>query len=494
MIDTRSGLSLLCRRFSMTSWFVVGWLCAGITVSLEAAELYVGAATVDITPDEPVALDGQRHVRISKTPATRIYAAVLALESREGDRALDQAIMVSCDLVAIRQGILAKVRAKLADRAPGFDVNKLFLSATHTHTAPVTEDGKYALPETGVMQPGDYAEWMTARVADGVAEAWERRRPGKVAWGQSQAVIAQNRRPYYADGTAVMYGNTNSPNFRGIESYEDHNVDVLYFWDAADTLVATVINVPCPAQEVGGNSAIHADFWDPVRRDLRAKHGQDLHILAWTGAGGDVTSRLAYGRAADERMRKLRGDLSRLDEIARRIVAAWQEALDGARHDIRDDVVLTHQVQNIELPYRQVTLAEKDAAAAEAAKFQDDPKQRWNYRWNQRVVDRFEAQQGGTQPPYIMELHALRLGDVAIATNDFELYTDYGVQMKARSPGIQTFVVHLAGPGSYLPTTRAAQHGGYGAVIQSSRIGPEGGQVLVEQTVEALRALWKPSP
>lgn len=45
----------------------------------------------------------------------------------------------------------------------------------------------------------------------------------------SPAVIAQNRRPYYADGTAVMYGKTDSPNFRGIQSYEDHNVDMLYF-------------------------------------------------------------------------------------------------------------------------------------------------------------------------------------------------------------------------------------------------------------------------
>jgi hypothetical protein len=479
------------RRVACVCSLLLTCFSAERAVPLAAAELHIGAATVDITPDQPVALDGQRHVRISQTPATPIYAAALALESRDGQRVLDQAIMVSCDLVAIRRGILENVREKLGDRLPGFDSKKLFLSATHTHTAPVTEDGKYALPETGIMQPGQYAEWMTARVADVVVEAWGARRPGKVAWGQSQAVIAQNRRPYYADGTAVMYGSTTSANFRGIESYEDHNLDVLYFWDAADRLIATAINVPCPSQEIGGTSAIHADFWDPVRRALREQHGQDLQILAWTGAGGDVTSRLAYGRAADERMRKLRGDISRLDEIARRIVHAWEEALDGARQDVRHEVVLQHHVQDIELPYRQVTPEEKEAALAVAAKYQDNPREQWNYRWNQRVVERFEAQQAGTQPPHSMELHALRLGDVAIATNQFELYTDYGVQIKARSPAIQTFVIQLAGPGTYLPTARAAQHGGYGAVIQSSQIGPAGGQVLVDRTVEALGAMWK---
>ncbi|HCN77375.1 MAG TPA: hypothetical protein DIT13_09315, partial [Verrucomicrobiales bacterium] len=60
----------------------------------------------------------------------------------------------------------------------------------------------------------------------------------------------------------------------------------------------------------------------------------------------------------------------------------------------------------------------------------------------------------------------------------------------ARSPGVQTFVIQLAGPGTYLPTERAARHGGYGAVIQSSQIGPDGGQILVEETVRALKALW----
>ena len=474
------------------SWLVV--ITLAITASASsAATLHLGAATVDITPDQPVALDGQRGIRISQKPETSIQASILALESREGDRVLDQAVFVSCDLVAIRDGVLAQVRERLGDRATGLDPTKLFLSATHTHTAPVTTDGKYALPEDGsVMKPSDYTAWMTTRLADGIAAAWSQRQPGaKVAWGQSQAVIAQNRRPYYVDGKAVMYGNPDSPNFRGIEGYEDHNLDCLYFWNAAGKLAATVINVPCPAQEVGGGRSIHADFWHPVRLRLREKHGPDLHVLAWTGASGDVTSRLAYGRPAEERMRKLRGGLSRLDELARRLVTAWEEALEGAQQDQRDDVILKHDVRTLDLPYRKVTLLERAEAKTEAAKFEKDPAQRWNYLWNQRVIDRFEAQKAGTQEPYRMELHTLRLGDCAIATNDFELYTDFGTQMKARSPGIQTFIAQLSGPGTYLPTERAMKHGGYGAVIQSSQIGPDGGQVLVEETVKALHALWQ---
>lgn len=462
-------------------------LCSGLTAP--AAELRFGAATVDITPGEPVALDGQRRTRIARKAETPISATVLALETRAGATVIDQAIIVSCDLVAIRDGILENVRAKVKPRLADFDGRKLFLSATHTHTAPVTQDGRYPLPATGVMKPGDYVEWMTARLADAIVVAWQTRAPGKVAWGQGQAVVAQNRRPLYADGTAVMYGPTATEKFRGLEGYEDHNLEALLFWDLQDRLVATAINVACPAQEVEGLSVIHADFWHPVRERLRARHGQNLHVVAWVGAGGDQSPHLSYGKTADERMRKLRG-LSRLEEIARRIVGGWEEAREGAEKDRRTDVVLAHQVKVLDLPLRKVTEAEVATARKEAEKFSQDPTQRWNQLWNQSVVTRYELQQSRGAGTQKMELHVLRLGDVAIASNEFELYTDFGVQMKARSPAVQTFVIQLAGSGGYLPTERAVAAGSYSAIIQSSRVGPDGGQALVDHTVAAMKELW----
>lgn len=452
-------------------------------------ELWIGAAVADITPDKPVALDGHRNLRVSTKVQSPVTATALALESRRGDHALDQAIIVSCDLVAIRAGIVEKVRERIKPRLTDFPVEKLFLCATHTHNAPVTLEGRYALPEQGVMKPAEYVEFMVGRVADAIAESWRNRRPGKVGWGQSQAVVAQNRRAIYADGSAQMYGPTNTPTFRGIEGYEDHNLDVLFFWDQQEHLIATAINVPCPAQEAEGGLMLHADFWHPVRQLLRQRHGSRLMVLGWTGAGGDQTSRPMYGRAADDRMRKLRG-LTRLDEVARRIVEAWEDAHDAARKDLHQDVVLEHRVEQIQLPYRKVTEAEVAEARKEAAKYANDPAQRWNYRWHQAVVERYEAQKSGTEGTFPMELHVLRLGDVAIATNEFELYTDYGVQIKARSPAVQTFVIQLTGSAGYLPTERAVRGGGYGAVIQSSRVGPEGGQVLVDRTVERILSMW----
>jgi hypothetical protein len=115
---------------------------------------------------------------------------------------LDQAIMVSCDIVGIRTGLIEMVREKAKDKLPGFDLNKLFLNATHTHTAPVTMKGdRYALIGKKVMMPMEYTEFMVGKIVEAMVQSWSGRKPSKAGWGQGQAVIAQNRRATYADGT-----------------------------------------------------------------------------------------------------------------------------------------------------------------------------------------------------------------------------------------------------------------------------------------------------
>jgi hypothetical protein len=472
----------------LLSGLILGaWAGLGGVSATHAAELHIGAAAIDITPQQPVAISGQMHTRISQRVDSPILASVLAVESRDGARSLDQAIMVACDLVAIREGLIDEVRAKLKERLPDLDSQKLFLSATHTHTAPETIEGQYDLPPSGIMRPEAYSQFVIERVVEAIERAWQARRPGSVGWGLGHAVVAQNRLAVSHDGRAKMYGPTAVSTFARFEGYEDHGVEVLCCWDADQKLIATAINVACPAQEVEAKSAVDADFWHPIREDLRKQYGDQLVVLAWTGAAGDQSPHLMLRSAAEERMRGLRG-LDRLHEISRRIVAAWQEAYAGAVKEKHADAPLVHRVETLALPVRQVTQEESLAAKAKVAEVAGDPASLWTRKWNQTVLDRFERQKPGDV--YRTEVHVLRLGDVAIATNPFELYTDYGIQMKARSPALQTFVIQLAGPGTYLPTERGTAGGAYGAVIQSNTVGPEGGRVLVERTLDVMNELW----
>lgn len=484
------------RRVSLTVCFA---LCVLIsTATTMAGELLVGAASVDITPATPVALTGQFNLRIAKTIETPLTANVVALESRDGDKRLDLAVMVSCDLVGIPEEVLCLVRQEVKKRLPDLDTQKIFLNGTHTHTGPVLDAGVYPVPKEGVTQVETYLAFLAERVADAIAQAWNGRKPGCVTWGLGHAVVAYNRRAAYANGTSQMYGRTDVPEFRGLEGYEDHDIGTLFFWDQAGKLLSLVVDVSCTAQEVESRVAVNADFMHPLREALHRRYGPDVCILGWIGAAGDQSPHLMYRKAADERMTRLRG-LTRMEEIARRIDRAVDEAYQAVMKDRHADVPLIHKVETIRLPMRLVTEAEyaeaKAACEQATAQMAKNPKAAEQvYRrmkWYEVTVERFEKQKTDPKPTYEMEVHVLRIGDAVVCTSPFELFTDYGVRVKARSKAVQTFMVQLVGAsGGYLPTERAVRGGHYSAIVHSNLVGPEGGQILVDRTVELIDSMW----
>ncbi len=464
-----------------------------LNVASTRADILVGAGEIGITPESPVALAGQFHTRIAKTVESPCIASAVALERKGADGAVEQAVLVSCDLVAIRDDIQERTRRKLAPRVPDLDVRKVILNATHTHTAPVMREGVYDIPETGVIKPAAYVEFLTDQLSALIEKTWKARKPGSVGWGLGHAVIGHNRRRVLDNGTATMYGSTAAKNFRHIEGREDHGVEVLFFWNADKGLVATAVNVACPSQEVESRRAVNADFWHETRIGLRESFGEGLTVLAWPGAAGDQSPHLMFRKAAEERMLKARG-LTRLQEIARRLVRAVEDAHVAAVVDQRTDPTFVHRIKDIELPRRLVTDEEYAAARKEIANLEEQERQGKNtgrrILWNQKTVDRFDEQK--TDKLYPMELHAIRLGDIAICANPFELFTDYGIRMKSWSKATQTFVIQLAGTsGYYLATHDAVLGGGYSAVVNSSLVGPEGGDVLVEETVSEINAMWE---
>jgi hypothetical protein len=468
------------------------------------AKLLIGAATADITPELPAALTGFQTVRITRTIQSPLTANVLALESRQGERTMDQAILVSCDLCVIRPGIQEEFRKHVAARLPGFDVGKLFLTATHTHSAPVLKQDQYDEEQYGdATQPKDYLPFLYDRMAEAVVKAWDGRAPGAVAWGLGHAVVGHNRRVVYADGHAQMLGNTNGPEFRHIEGYEDHAVDILGFYDDQQQLKAAAISLACPAQMSQGETVVSADFWHYARERLRQRYGKDLCVLGFCAPAGDQCPHLSYRKKGEARMDRLRG-LSRTQELGRRIAEAFFDVAEVMAKDIRTDVPLTHLVRHVDLPERIITEAEyaiaKGVCADVDAKSERQGWDTWVRRLYGGVCQRYVAQQQGDRS-YPMEMHVLRLGDVAIATNPFELYVDYGVQIQARSPADQTFLIQLASPlddAYYVPTPRAVAAGrfsekvmdNYSATVMTNIVGPEGAQVLVDRTVETIATLW----
>ncbi len=468
-----------------------------------ASELLVGSATIEITPDRPAALAGQFHTRISLKPETPLIAAAVAIESTEGDKVLDQSLLISCDLVGIHQSVLAQFRNHLQPLIPELDVRKVIVSATHTHTAPVTSELTdetlitYPIPKDGVMQPAEYVSFLVERLSQVAIQAWKTRKSGGVSWTLGYAMVGENRRPVYSDGHAQLYGKTNNASFRNLEAGADSGVETLFFWDAEKQLKAVAINVACPSQEVEGRSAFNADFWHDAREQLKEKlNVPNLVILGWCSAAGDQSPHPMYRKEAEARMIKLRG-LSRQQELGRRISNAVLDTMDAAKADIRTGPPFSHTVEDLQLPPRRILEREYQDAKLEIEQFSvlksPDNKIITMLSMDRGIVKRFE--EADKVPPYTMELHVLRIGDVAITTNSFELFLDYGIQIKARSSAVQTFVLQLTnGVGMYLPTVKAIEGKSYSALPHVNRVGPEGGQILVDHTVLAIQSQWAKAP
>jgi len=503
----------------------------------EEAPFNVGWAATNITPDRQVLIGGQFHARLSEGVMDSLTATALAMESGSPSQSA-KVIWISCDLISITDGMRGgaslrdEVRRRITQRLPELAANQIIMNGTHTHAAPLQSDSDNVEDIYGVsleemspglqaMLPGEYLLFAADRIADAAVKAWESREVGGVSFGLSHAVVGVNRLQVLQNGKSQMYGNTNSANFSHIEGHEDHSLNLMFFWNKSETLTGMIVNLAAPSQVSEHSYLLSADFWHETRTELRNRFGKDLYVLPQVSAAGDQSPHIMIGGAAEARMQRLlgfdlehtgRGSLAQRYQIALRISDGVSAIFPLMKSHIDWHPEFSHRAEIIPLSRRLLSQADVDEAKEEAVTWAErlerqredinsNPEKlkepRWyrdltishtRYRRGLVVEERYEQEKVAPKLP--IEIQVLRIGDAVFATNPFELYLDYGMRIKARSPAVQTFVVQLAGSGSYLPTERSIAGGAYGAVPASTLIGPEGGIELVEGTLELIKALF----
>ena len=110
--------------------------------------------------------------------------------------------------------------------------------------------GLCLVPSVLACSEGSAAKLLVERVAKAVVKAWKNRKPGSVTWGLGHAVVACNRRAAAANGSARMYGRTDTPDFRSLEGFGGHDVGTLFFWNTDGQLIAAGVNVSCPSRRL----------------------------------------------------------------------------------------------------------------------------------------------------------------------------------------------------------------------------------------------------
>lgn len=483
----------------------------------------IGWAGADITPQGPSMLAGQHFNRLSTEVLDPLKSTALALES--GD---EKTIIISADLTGFRMPLMEEVRKRIT-AATGVAGECVFASATHTHTAPQygpvipyneRHERRGFVGNRGIdveqirkehpdfVDSEMYFAFLIEKISDAAIRAWDSRSEGSIAFGYGTAVVGENRRLTMRDAGGTMYAYENDPAILNAEGHVDHAVNVLTTYTPEGKLTGMVLNIACPSQACEALSVVSADYWHDVRVEVAKRWGDDVYVLPQCSAAGDISPHKLLHCRADERMMLLRKqqetaiedwhwanrvynldyNAARKKELARRIAVALDDVLPVIAGTAESTPVMKKRFRTIELPPRQITKEEADEAAANIEKAIEKTGDRFSgtIPWLRSVVTRYN------DPPesISMELHTLRLGDMAFATNMFELYLDYGDRIKARSNAVQTFLVQLsAGGGSYLPSGRSGKKG-YGSVPASSIVTAEGGDMLVEETVKAINGLF----
>lgn len=500
------------------------------------SQLKIGWGEEKFVFTKPVSLQGQFAERISEYEEKPLTATAFAVEA--GD---EQMVICSVDLVGVSCALVDVVRDLLKDNGMGLDPQKVVISATHPHTGPgytgrgvnktssgvsgsfrsllesqLPPDRKYIesaniSKNESIMDDDSLLKEISAKITKAVLDAWENRAIGGFSNAFGRAAVGMCRRVCYSDGSAQMWGDANRAVFTQLEGGNDSGIELMYVFNAEGKLTGIVANLACPAQCVQHRLFISPDFWGEVKMLLRKHFGEDLFLLPLCSAAGDqcpvdlirwvepesdvndpnLKRNNPPKRKADPSMFDLAGMRKTGKRIANEIIEVYHEGLDEAQ----TDVPFIHHVHTMKLPLRRATLAEEIAAKKAIRDYLADHPGDVDFnvaahlQVHLGILRRIEVQE--KIDVVDTEVHIMRLGTIAIATNPFELFLDYGNQIKARSNAEQTFLIQLAcGTEGYLPTEKAEQGGHYSAFISSGTVGHVGGEQLVRETLQDINTMF----
>ena len=257
---------------------------------------------------------------------------------------------------------------------------------------------------------------------------------------------------------------------------------------------------------------ISSDYWGKVRENLKNKFGKDIKVLGLCSPAGDQCPRdmirwvnpetpiddpnIKRENYIERRADPSMFDISGLKVVGRRISNEIISVYEELGDDFKDEGLLIHETMELSLPLRKVTISEYEKAKKEIDDYIEKHRgQKMTFEDTAKMHVFSGAMTRYTQQQQVntveIEVHFIRFGDVAIATNPFELFLDYGNQIRARSKAKQTILIQLAcGTCGYLPTEKAEKGGHYSAYVSSGTTDHVGGDILVRTTLEHINKMF----
>ncbi len=382
--------------------------------------LLAGFASVDITPQVKLGyMPGQfGHEFNYGLHENELFASAVALTG--GDTSV---IMISMDVLSFKAEYGNEMRRRISE-ATGVPAENILIAATHTHTGPALE---YQLWLT------DPDPEMAANTADKAVEA------GIAAWNnREEAALGIKsgyngdynfcRVWYMKDGTVRM-----NPGTSGVDrpiSAVDHSVNVIRVDDKNGGIKGFIINYANHLDNISPKNRYSADYVEYLREALWEEYGEDVFVLFFNGAAGDVNRNDYSGNT----------ERSSVEEIGRGIA---ETVIKTNRHIVTKEDV---EIKSLSETHKTVRRKETQEMYEWAAAIME----RVNKGYSVGSMDlAFASEYIEPEDPNLpdtvdMELHTIVIGDYAIVGVPGEVFSEIGLRIKAASPYKSTMVFELA--------------------------------------------------
>ena len=405
------------------------------------AALRAGAARVDITPDKTKLPKGYEGINDS------IFVRAIVVDDG-GTRAA----MVTVDAGAISTDTWSQV-SEQAEREVRIPVRNLLLTATHTHSVPF-----------GISRD------LAPRIGQAISQAAARLQPVRIAYGTGISYINVNRNLIDPQTHRWWEG----PNYSGVS---DKTVAVIRFETLDSRPVAVYYNYAVHGVLNGQLDQISGDIPGAASRYIEDSL-EDRAVAVWsTGASGDQNP-IYYQQTYDLREIRIKEYAARGIDISNAMPPGGQGL---NKQDPRVAKLMNQQ--------RQMTLSMGQMLGEEVLHVMRSGLERATTSAQivgaQRVVScpgrkRTDSGRAGSTGTYVdadpipILLSLLKLGDIALAGVNAEVFTSIAQRLKHESPLKHTMMVTLTNgmaPSGYIPNDAAFGYNTFEVVSSSLKPG-----------------------
>jgi hypothetical protein len=378
---------------------------------------------------------------------------------------------------------------RAAEEVTGIPASHMIMAATHTHTAPPSK------PEGASAIELSYQELLKKQIAQAVIESNRRLQPARIGWAVRQEPSElHNRRWWMKPGTIPPdpFGNTTdkvrmnppraSPELVKPAGPVDPGFSVVSIRGTDGKPIALLANYSL--HYVGGipGKKVSADYFgefaQQIGERLRAQGaGPDFVGILSNGTSGDVNNiDFEHPATRMEPFEKIRQVAGRLADSA---LTAYRET------KFQDWVPLNAEQRELPLKYRKPTAEMAERARRVLAQRDDRNLPQHAKAYAERILHLLEMPEFAD-----VKLGAMRVGDLGIAAIPCEVFTETGLEIKAKSPFRTTFTMELAnGHYGYLPTPPQHELGGYETWMGTNLLEKESSRTIVSLLLEMFQRL-----